>query len=140
MHLYYVYAMKEEVSKEYYYKTELLFRFLKEYHRNSQLELYKLQFHFITEPFPLIDLVRILTRYPRERMSLIHGRKLTKWVEKRGIIEITNDMCLIQCESFMEAEQMLFQKLRDIDGCFFIAEFHLDHYGWVSPQRKEMLL
>lgn len=141
MHLYYVYAVKDEIAKEYYYKTELLFRFFQEYHNHSHKDLYKLQFSFITKPFPEHSLVCLLKNSPRyNHRKLIEGKKVTKWVETRGIIEITKEMCLIQCNSFMEAEQILFQKLRMIDRCFFIAEYHFQQYGWISPQRKEMLL
>ncbi|MFG6120742.1 MULTISPECIES: sporulation inhibitor of replication protein SirA [Thalassobacillus] len=141
MHLYYVYAVKEEISKEYYYKTELLFRFFQEYHNNSHIDLYRMQFQFITKSFPDSTLIHLLKEDagfdPKE---FLEEEKMTKWVETHGIIEITNEMCLIQCDSLMDAEQLLFHKLRMIDHCFFIAEYANRQYGWISPQRKEMLL
>ncbi|MFD1018286.1 sporulation inhibitor of replication protein SirA [Thalassobacillus hwangdonensis] len=141
MHLFYIYSVKDEVSMDYYYKTELLFRFFQEYHRNPSSKLYQLQFKFITKPFPVTQLTRVMNRPHVRAISDTKKRApITKWVDKHAIIEVTKEMCLIQCDHFMEAEKLLFQNLRLIDRYFFIADYRNKQFGWISPQKKEMLL
>jgi Sporulation inhibitor of replication protein SirA len=132
-----VYLIKEEFATHYYYKSDILYRFLLEYHdKQSRHDLFT-QFHFITKSFPKDSLISQLIRQPK---NTLHKEKKSEIIElgnKHSYIalHIYEKHIKFRCETLQDAEELLFATLRRFYPYIFIVDNHYENYGWISPVR-----
>lgn len=134
---YTIYWVKEEFAIHYYYKSDILYRFLNEYHLNHSRNDLVLQFNFITESFPKASLISQLIRQPRNTLSAKNSREFLEIGNKYDFIalHIAEKHIKFRCETLEDAEALLFPTLRRIHPYLFIVENDGENYGWISPVR-----
>ncbi|MFQ3543235.1 sporulation inhibitor of replication protein SirA [Halobacillus rhizosphaerae] len=136
-----IFAVKPEVSVSYYYKVEMMKRFLLECLRFPQSEVHQKQLEYITDAFPYID-------WLNQRKNMNVSEKNDRFVRfpfsdeegNYGIIKYKNNSCFFQCSSLCQADRMIFQPLRMSHKSFYILEKNGDHYGWISSLARQRLL
>ncbi|WP_284140046.1 MULTISPECIES: sporulation inhibitor of replication protein SirA [unclassified Virgibacillus] len=131
MQSYSIYWIKEEFAVHYFYKSDLLYRFLKAYEQDKEREDYALQYEFITNEFDadlilshLRDNIEVQKRSNAHQLST-DSRCLTLHMRKKQI--------KFQCQTIHEAENMLFPFLRQVHPYLFVIGNNPVRYGWISP-------
>lgn len=133
---YVVYWIKEPFAHRYFKKSDILFRFLKEYEKNKERQDLLLQFKYITKKFP-IDVImkhfngyryghRVHSHYSSQKMDIYNeGNTLSLWVKSHRLV--------FQCPSLDVAELELLPILREFHPYLFIANIETNEFGWISP-------
>ncbi|MEN2766351.1 sporulation inhibitor of replication protein SirA [Ornithinibacillus xuwenensis] len=140
MKVYTVYWIKNEFAEHYYYKSDILYRFLREFHAKYNRNDLVTQFNFITESFPKEQLSSQLTRLQQNTF---------RNQAKRNPIELGNTINYItlhinekhlkfRCETLEDAEALLFPILRRFHPYLFIMDEENENYGWISPVRTSI--
>ncbi|WP_339215153.1 sporulation inhibitor of replication protein SirA [Ornithinibacillus sp. FSL M8-0202] len=134
---YTVYWIKEEFAKHYYYKSDILYRFIKEYHLNQFRNDLHMQFHYITENFPKDALTSQLWRQPKNTLGKINSCEMLELGNKREFItlQIEEKHIKFRCETLQDAEALLFPTLRRFHPYLFIINSEYENYGWISPAK-----
>ncbi|MCP3026027.1 sporulation inhibitor of replication protein SirA [Halobacillus sp. A5] len=134
-----VYAVKREVSENYYYKVDLLKRFFEEcqgsIRTSNYMQQLMQQLDYITTHFSFYDWLK---KIHENHINL--KERLFDCEINCDILDGKNCCCLFQCDSLWQAERVLFQPLRMCDQSFFIIEESGEHYGWISPLIRQRLL
>lgn len=134
---YSVFWIEEEFSYHYFYRAEILYRFLNGWQEPVKSADYNSQFNYVTRILPVSELIShfssagsaISVEKTSNVLSFHSGRqRLTLSVEERIIHA--------ECEFFQEAEALLFQSLRKFDDNFFAVETSQENYGWISTGKK----
>lgn len=135
MQIYSAYWIKENVARRYFYKSDLLYRFLRSFHKQQDRDDYVKQFKYITNYFSSPQIISDLKRYHQNNVSIeIYNHR----------VEISNhlhDMTLhidekhieFLCQTIHDAEELLFPVLRLHSPFLFITGINLDSFGWISP-------
>ncbi|GGA62282.1 sporulation inhibitor of replication protein SirA [Ornithinibacillus halotolerans] len=135
---YRVYWIKEEFARHYYYKSDILYRFIKEYDQKQFRTDLVTQFHFITKGFPKDSIIYQLTKQPNITIK-----------KNNGHIEIENNYNFIsllidekqikfRCETLQDAESLLFPTLRKFHPYLFITGNSYENFGWISPVKTNV--
>jgi hypothetical protein len=134
---YKVYWIKEEFAKHYYYKSDILYRFLQEYHLQKQRNDLRMQFNFVTESFPKDPLISQLIRQPRNTYRKDYNGESLSIGNKQELItlHIEEKHIKFRCETLQDAESLLFPTLRRFHPFLFIVDDNSDNYGWISPAK-----
>jgi len=140
MVIYSVYWLKEEVARNYFHKSELLFRFFKEYENNQHRSYLKKQYHYITSEFPKEK----IHFYVRKQFGM--KSNLTKEREDSRIDIFANNKFIslhigekrlkFHSESLQDAEEILFPLLRQMHPYLFVVGNTYENYGWISPMKN----
>lgn len=136
---YLVFWIKEEFAYHYFYKNDILYRFLKLYQKNKDRQDLSTQYDYITNNFPRHTLVSHLKRFHPNR---VHIQKQSNQFE---IYNETQYMALhihkrhlkFYCETLYDAEELLFPTLRLFQPLLFVmGKKDQEDYGWISPVTK----
>ncbi|WP_179107163.1 sporulation inhibitor of replication protein SirA [Sediminibacillus massiliensis] len=137
--LYYsIYWIKEEVSLQYFYRSDILYRFLSECNMYPDKTDMMKQFEYITHPIPAKQLVgHIIKCQAKGVESVTDGRRL-KLAGKEQSLELFTAGRFLHgnCGTMDEAETLVFQPLRLFDRNFFVIENETGKFGWISPVTK----
>ncbi|MDC3416295.1 sporulation inhibitor of replication protein SirA [Aquibacillus salsiterrae] len=142
MQKYSIFWIEEEFCYHYFYRSEILYRFLNEYlSYTSRTDLLS-QFTFVTRNLPYNTLLTHFKNY--------HGDSLKLEMTEKGLVmeKGNSSVCLelfdryitVQAFSVEEADRLLFQCLKSFDPSFFIIESETTNCGWITPIKKEVLL
>lgn len=137
---YSIYWIREEFAYRYYYKSGILYRFLKEYQQNLDRTEFKEQYNFITNTFPAASLITHIKNNQQNGLNLtINDKHLEIFSDQAHYISlhIHEKHINFRCEMLHDAENMLFSTLRSFHPFLFIVGNDLDNYGWISPVSKE---
>jgi hypothetical protein len=137
---YKIYWIKEEFARHYYYKSDILYRFLREFHRQKNRVDLVSQFNFITESFPKDSLTFQLLRQPKNRLQNEQNIDIVDIENKHSLISlhIEEKQIKFRCETLQDAETLLFPALRQFHPFLFIIDDHYENYGWISPVRTSI--
>lgn len=138
LNTYSIYSIKKEYALRYYYKSDILYRFLKQYHENNQNHLIGDQFDAISSFFS----VKVLNTKIK---SLYNNKAIVK--DGNNSIEIEQDNHYIalhigekqidfRCDMLLDAEVLLFPILQLFHPSLFVLDNNLNNYGWISPVTK----
>ncbi|MEQ6390955.1 sporulation inhibitor of replication protein SirA [Bacillaceae bacterium S4-13-58] len=122
MHKFKLFLIEPEVYHYYYQRPELVYRFLKQAEEKTTPQLFK-QFMYITRP-----------------ISLPRGWGKVRMMDFDVYIDLFKHRVQLTGLTLPEAEYTIFEKLRELDPCFFVMDMEFGHYGWVSPLQKPVLL
>ncbi|RDW17752.1 sporulation inhibitor of replication protein SirA [Oceanobacillus chungangensis] len=138
MYEYSIYRIREEIANHYYHKSDILYRFLKEYEKNKELLYLHGQFLYITNKFTQKKIELYLNKYLAKTISYITEQsKIKIFNEKQSITLHLNKYCInFRCESLHDAEEFLFPVLRKYDSLLFVIGNQHVNYGWISPISK----
>ena len=134
---YSIYLIKEEFAKHYYYKSDILYRFLREYHIKQSRKDLVTQFNFITESFPKDSLLSQLLRQSKNTFNKKRNGGIIELGNKHSFISLHIDEKQIKfrCETLQDAESLLFPVLRRFHPFIFIIDNQYENFGWISPVR-----
>ncbi|WP_226034855.1 sporulation inhibitor of replication protein SirA [Aquibacillus saliphilus] len=143
MHEYSTFWIKEEFHYNYFFKPDILCRFLinyiSNYDHNGGMQS---QFNYITHNIPYNQLVTHIKNYHKYEVEMVinrnkidlikDGKTLTLYINNRNLIILSN--------SQEEVDDLIFQPLKAFNSSFFVIELGTDNSGWITPMKKEMLL
>lgn len=135
---YSVFWIEEEFFSHYYYRSDILFRFIRDYqYDGSRIDLCS-QFHFITRYLPYTSLVTHIKRYHSGSLEIhIEGNRIRlKNNFYSLVLSIHKKQLVVRCPSLENAECLLFEPLRSFHPSLFIIEKDLKNYGWIATRGK----
>jgi hypothetical protein len=137
---YKIYWIKEEFARHYYYKSDILYRFLREFHSQKYRVDLVSQFDFITESFPKDSLTLQLLRKPQNKLQNEKNIDIVDIKDKHSLISlhIEEKQIKFRCETLQDAETLLFPSLRQFHPFLFIIDDDYENYGWISPVRTSI--
>ncbi|WP_407271488.1 sporulation inhibitor of replication protein SirA [Radiobacillus sp. PE A8.2] len=140
MHKYAMFWIKEEFCYQYYYKSDVLHRFLNQCLTNRSIVL-DTQFNYVTQPISFTQLLKHIKNFHLHIKIDQDGNTMT--LKKHGqslCIHIEERYLMIDCNTVQEADNLLFQPLISFHRNFFIIEKGTINNGWIAPAKKEMIL
>lgn len=140
------YWVKEEVACHYFHKSEVLYRFLRDYHLHSARKELQMQYNYITASLGTSQLISHIKKHTRNNVSLT-GKQLKLGKNAQSVaLHIHEKHLKFHCETLYDAETLLFPVLRTFYPYLFIIENNLANYGWITPitmnrvDKKEQVL
>ncbi|PAV29375.1 hypothetical protein CIL05_10925 [Virgibacillus profundi] len=136
MYTYSVYWINEEVAKHYFHKSDILYRFLRDYQNNPDRIDLITQFEYITNSFSEKKLVTHFKKQYREQKVLIkiNSPRIEIYKDTTSIsLHISEKQLEFRCKTLQDAEEILFPILRKFQPILFITGINIDNYGWISP-------
>ncbi|QGS68695.1 sporulation inhibitor of replication protein SirA [Oceanobacillus sp. 143] len=89
MYEYSIYRIREEIANHYYHKSDILYRFLKEYESNKELLYLHGQFLYITNKFTQKIIELYLNKFLSKKISYkIEQSKIKIFNEKSQLLYI----------------------------------------------------
>ncbi|SDJ70468.1 sporulation inhibitor of replication protein SirA [Sediminibacillus albus] len=135
---YSIYWIEEEFHRHYFYRSDVLFRFLKQCHLQPENEILMKQFAYVVHQVPVDRLLKHMKQcLAPGRFQFEESRHISIQTKGNKLNLFLGDRYLSGSSKSMEAaEEILFQTLRKFDRNFFIIETESEKYGWVSPVHK----
>ncbi|WP_373896095.1 sporulation inhibitor of replication protein SirA [Virgibacillus natechei] len=136
MYEYSIFWIKESVAKHYFYKSGILYRFIKDYLNNQNREDLKLQYDYITNRFSENTLISHIKRSCRKNQIAIQAEGTQIQLHKNQhliSLHISEKHLKFRCETLEDAEEFLFPMLRQFQPILFITGNNIENYGWISP-------
>ncbi|MBY7143577.1 sporulation inhibitor of replication protein SirA [Virgibacillus sp. NKC19-3] len=135
MYEYSIFCIKESVAKNYFYKSGILYRFIKEYQNNQNRKDLKLQYDYVTNRFSKNALISHIDNSCRKHQISIQREKAHIQLYKNQkliSLHISEKHLKFRCESLEDAEEFLFPMLRQFQPILFIIGNNIENYGWMS--------
>lgn len=136
MNKYSVYWIKHDVAEDYFYKVDILYRFLKSYQINQDRQDLSTQFRYITYNFCAEELTKHIKLYNQQASIKNHYKisEITLYENSHYILlHICDSHLTFMSRSLQDAEDMLFPMLRAFHPALFIMSHTENNYGWISP-------
>lgn len=133
MRTYIGYWMKEEVACHYFHKSEILYRFLRDYQLNSAGENLAMQYRYITDYITVPQLIDHLKKQTKHHISKKENQLQIGGIAQSVSLHIDEKHLKFRCETLHDAEALLFPLLRTFHPYLFIIEDNLANYGWITP-------
>ncbi|HLR63059.1 MAG TPA: sporulation inhibitor of replication protein SirA [Lentibacillus sp.] len=135
MNHYSIYWIKEEFARFFYYRSDILCRFIKSYHRQQNREDLEKQFQYITMDMPANLLISHILKNQSSNVRIENKEEFLVIDEgTRNIsLHIEQKRINFRGDIIHDAESLLFPALRSYQPYFFVVgELEFD-FGWVSP-------
>ncbi|MFD2045744.1 sporulation inhibitor of replication protein SirA [Ornithinibacillus salinisoli] len=138
---YSIYWIKEEFAAHFFYKSDILYRFIKSYLLHETREDLSLQFEYITNNFPNASIISHIKKHVPNNISYqINGNDIKIKDDSQYItLHIYEKHIKFRCESLQGAEKLLFPVLRLIYPFLFIVDEEGSNFGWISPVTTSMM-
>lgn len=135
MNHYSIYWIKEEFAHFFYYRSDVLYRFIKSYDRHPKRSDLSRQFHYITMDMPEEILISHIVQYHPSRSSIkAENDSLKIYEDMRYIsLHIEKKRINFRGDIIYDAEDLLFPALRSFHPYFFVVGHRSDNFGWISP-------
>ncbi|MEC5422599.1 sporulation inhibitor of replication protein SirA [Virgibacillus sp. C22-A2] len=132
---YSVFWIREEIANHYYRKSDILFRFLRDYQNSKNREDLESQYFYITNTFPSDKLISHIEDYYTHDIRIeIKGTSIKIYRNLRCIsLHIERKHLKFRCKTLQDAEELLFPMLRCFQPLLFITGNNLSNFGWISP-------
>lgn len=139
MYEYTVYWIRDEIANHYFHKSDILYRFLKDYQLNShRLDLQK-QFIYITNKFVKDIMISHIEKQIERKESTeinVNGTYMEIKSKRHFImLRISDRQLIFHSHSLQDAEELLFPLLRQIQPFLFVVGNTINNYGWISPMK-----
>lgn len=133
MYTYSVFCVKADVANNYFYKTGILYRFLKEFRENRNCTYLQLQYKYITELLTLETISSFIQNFKSEiTIEKRDSHMKFYWQDKQLTVYEDDRHIEFTCESLQDAEDFFFPVLRNLPLHFFITRNSMRDYGWLS--------
>lgn len=135
-----IFSIRDEFAKRYFYKSDILFRFLKKA-ISSEDKILSKQFNYITQSFSTSMILSQLTHIDDKQVTVNEEDEEIMIQDDRATIQISiNDKFLtFACDQTYQSEELLYHTLRDVSPYMFIMNDKKDNnYGWVSPLNQKL--
>lgn len=139
LEVYYIYSMKKQVARHYYYKSDLLFRFLATCEWRIEQEDIMKQFMYVTHTIQARRIIQFI-------QNMSHTVTMNRigehdFIFSNGVQTVRlsmHDMYIqLTCPSIYDAEQLVFQPLRSFPNDLFVVHSEKHVYGWISIVKSE---
>ncbi|RYG71411.1 sporulation inhibitor of replication protein SirA [Lentibacillus lipolyticus] len=132
---YSIYWIKEEFAHFFYYRSEILCRFIKSYEQDQGREDLASQFQYITHDFPRTSLIAHIMDCLSSNTNMKKEDGLLKLYENERYISLHMEKKRINFRSDIihDAEELLFPALRSFQPYLFVVGNNTEDFGWVSP-------
>ncbi|SHF53801.1 sporulation inhibitor of replication protein SirA [Ornithinibacillus halophilus] len=135
---YSIFSIKEEFARRYFYKSDLLFRFIKTYYSEMDRKDLSLQFKYITNHFQSTSMItHIKKQLMKQNSAHIQQIDTNLYQINQGhdyiTLHVSEKQIKFRCESIQNAEKLLFPSLRLYYPYLFVVDHNYQNYGWVSP-------
>lgn len=130
-----VYWLKNEFLEHFFYKGDILYRFISSYHHNKTEEYLNRQFNYVMNSLDNSQLISCIEQFkPPQTNILIDNDKLDIYNNSQYIsLHIYEKHLIFCCTSLEDAEQLLFPILRKYYPFLFVISHNTHTYGWLSP-------
>ncbi|WP_156289145.1 sporulation inhibitor of replication protein SirA [Oceanobacillus salinisoli] len=137
MYDYSIYWIKEEISNHYFHKSDILYRFFKEYQNNQNNVDLRNQYLYITNDFDKEIIISHIKNYLKDHVRLhINKAYLEIYNNKQYIsLHIGKKQLKFRSGSLQDAEDLLFPMLRIFQPFLFVVGNTHQNYGWISPMK-----
>lgn len=127
--------IKEEFAYHYFHKSDILYRFIRDYQQDKNRNDLAMQYYYITNSFSKSSLISHIKRYRQHRTNIeTVGDQLKIHKNMQAMsLHIHEKHLKFRCETLHDAEDLLFPALRLFHPFLFIIENNLENYGWISP-------
>ncbi|MFZ3577716.1 sporulation inhibitor of replication protein SirA [Virgibacillus sp. DJP39] len=138
MNTYSIYPIRNEFAERYYYRSEILYRFLKQYHQNDHNKVLDDQFNEITYFFCKKELNKKIKTLYNNKAIVKDGRNVLEIMHNNHYISlhISEKQIDFRCDMLIDAEALLFPILQLFHPSLFVLDNELHNYGWISPVTK----
>ncbi|WP_085992112.1 sporulation inhibitor of replication protein SirA [Oceanobacillus senegalensis] len=135
MYMYSIYWIREEIANHYFHKSDILYRFFKEYENTPRRSDLKNQYNFITHFFHIDSLMTHIKNHLKKHMKVhTNGTYMEIYSGKQYIsLHISEKQIKFRCESLQDAEELLFPILRLYQPYMFVVGDSYRNFGWISP-------
>lgn len=140
MNEYLVFWIKEEFAFHYFYKNDVLYRFLVLYQKNKDRQDLLTQYDHITNVLPKHTIISHLKRFhPNRVSSKYHSNQLEINYETQHLtLYVYKKHLRFYCKTLQDAEELLFPTLRLFQPFLFVmGKKSRGDYGWISPVTKK---
>ncbi|HEY4601646.1 MAG TPA: sporulation inhibitor of replication protein SirA [Cerasibacillus sp.] len=133
MQIYSIYWIKETFAKHFFYKSDIVYRFIKTYHATKRDDLVR-QFQFITHSFSEATVQSQLTKYLAKKYQIQYegNSVIITSTTFTMTVYIYEKYIVLYCHSLEEAEAVLFPIFRLLDLNFFIMSHTHPRFGWIA--------
>lgn len=137
MDKYTIFWIKEEFAYHYFYKNEILYRFLKMYQFNRERHDLLSQYNYITNNFSSDGLIKhFKEHFTQEGLIKLEEKTIKLYNESRNqfiSLHINKKHLDFYSKSLNDAEDLLFPTLRLYQPLLFIMNQSRQDFGWISP-------
>lgn len=139
MNEYSIYWIKEEVAQQYFYKSDILYRFLTEMEANHSRRELRAQYKYISHALKLSDIQSYLSKHFPEYNceSTKEGHLQIRRKGKSVVLYSERDSIHFRCKNLQEAAALLFPVLQSLHPFLFVLGNNVPEYGWISPNKKK---
>lgn len=138
MYTYSIFSVKPEIASHYFYKSSIIYRFLREFKKNPNYNYLQLQYKYATSP---LDIATIAA-YMRPLDVEIEKRELVMklyWDDKSITIHEDDRHLEITCESIADIEEFFFPVLRNSPLHYFVISNQMNDYGWLAVKNNRLM-
>ncbi|HLR15915.1 MAG TPA: sporulation inhibitor of replication protein SirA [Bacillota bacterium] len=142
LEVYYVYSMKTKAAHHFYYKSDLLYHFLKNYNEQREEKELTNQFSYVTtrlETGKVMELLKKISSNVQINEIQANYFQITNGM-KSVYLHVLETHLKLKCPSIYDAEQLLFKPLRLYPTHLFVAHAKKQVYGWISTLKNEQVL
>lgn len=129
---YNVFWIKEEFAYHYFYKSDILYRFIKSYQNNKSRQDLSSQYNYITNVFPKNTLVSHLHQDKQIQIAMKDYQLKIYNKERHIYLQIEEKYLTFYCHSLHDAEELLFPSLRLFHPLLFVVGTYVEDYGWIT--------
>lgn len=136
---YLVFWIKEEFAYYYFYKNDILHRFLSSYQNDKDRWDLSIQYDYITNRVPVNKLISHLYKNHNHSVQAQNNKRIFEIYNYQQYLtlHIHEKHLTFHCESLDDAEELLFPILRIFQPLLFVmSETNQGEYGWISPVTK----
>ncbi|SHG60413.1 sporulation inhibitor of replication protein SirA [Virgibacillus sp. Bac330] len=135
MHMYSIYHLTEEVAKNYFHKSSLLYRFFMELKSQPNRSDLRRQFDYITYPICYKGILLTIQRFNSANLFVNIDKHRVSIYNKKACISlhIGEKHLKFHCETLEIAEEILFPILRSYQPLLFVVGDNIQNFGWITP-------
>src|SRR5699024_12790760 len=101
---------RSEFAQHYLYKSDILYRIIKEYENNLNRDDLKKQYEYVTNDFSKSSIIRCIRQFIKNKGSItVNGNHLFLMDSHTSIdLHVFDKQIYLKCENLIDAEELLF--------------------------------
>jgi Sporulation inhibitor of replication protein SirA len=142
MRCYHIYSISEDIANFFYGRERLFYNLFHEhqYAPSDLKQIIEQQIQYITLPFPLLHLHRMISQRLSKRSDYVSEGNVY-WIGRedesnRAKLEINKRKLLLYAWGSYDAESIFFEALRQMDGRLLAIDLQNERYGWLKPLKE----
>lgn len=133
---YQIFAIKKDFAYHYYYKGDMLYRFIQHYVENKHCEDFSKQYHYITRDIPENVFLSNLKQKNINSKVIDPQTIQISDTHQKIYLQIHKRHITIYCPSLIEPEKLIFPLLRKLNRHLFVVGINVQEYGWLTSLSK----